>query len=248
MPQIYSESLKPEIMKRSYLIPVLLVLTTLPGCLVSSLHPFYKQKDKYFDPVMSGAWVDGDSSIWTIQAHEVSEEFFGPSRPDSTYLITYYEEKNKAGLFVGTLFRIKGVVYVDFYPDPDEEHCSTELTSWHHFPTHTLARVQYNRDSILLYWFGQEWLNELFEQSRIRIPHETVEVLPDYPRHILTASTEELQKFIRKYASDPKTSEEIEQIFRRGQTEEQEEYGVFLKLKPYDGPIPSSGARQVEAD
>ncbi len=226
-------------MKRSNVILVFLVLGSMTSCLVSSLHPFYKQKDKRYDPVMTGTWMDGDSSIWTIEANEESGEFLGPSHPDSTYLITYYEEKDRAGRFVGTLFRIRGVDYVDFYPEPYEDHCATELTCWHHFPTHTLARVQYSRDSILLYWYGEEWLNELFERNRIRIPHETVEISPDYPRHILTASTDELQKFIRKYANDPKTSEEIEEIFARGQTSEQEEYGVFLKLKPHNGPVPS---------
>jgi hypothetical protein len=157
-----------------------------------------------------------------------------PDKPDNKFRITYYEEPEKPGIFTGTLFRINGVPYVDFYPDPDEEQCRTELTGWHHFPTHTLARVQYSKDSILLYWFGEEWLNDLLEQNRIRISHETVEVSPDYSRHVLTASTDELQKFIRKYANDPKTSEEIEQIFERGYTEDTEEYGVFLKLKPAD--------------
>ena len=81
----------------------------------------------------------------------------------------------------------------------------------------------------------------MFEQNRIRIKHETVESL-DYDRHVLTASTDELQKFIKKYANDPKTSEEIEQIFAHGYTDGQEEYGVFLKLKPYYGPLPEEKA------
>jgi hypothetical protein len=206
-------------------------MIAMSGCLVTSLHPFYKARDRFFDPVMTGSWMDGDSCIWTIEANMTSESFMGPQTPDDHYMITYYEEPDKPGKFIGTLFRINGVPYVDFYPDPDEEHCTNELMCWHHFPTHTLARVQYNSDSILLYWFGEEWLNELLEQNRIRIKHETVEINPDYPRHVLTASTDELQKFIRKYANDPKTSEEIGQIFARGYTEDQEEYGVFLKLK-----------------
>ena len=68
----------------------------------------------------------------------------------------------------------------------------------------------------------------------------------NYDRHLLTADTDELQKFIRKYANDSKTSDEIEQIFAHGYTDGQEEYGVFLKLKPYSGPLPKKTAIQVE--
>ena len=71
------------------------------------------------------------------------------------------------------------------------------MTSYHHVPVHTLARVQYCKDSILIYWYGDEWLNELFEQNRIRIKHETIESA-DYERQLLTADTDELQKFIKK--------------------------------------------------
>lgn len=235
-------------MKRYIVFILMLAMISMTGCLVSSLHPFFKPKDKIFDPAMVGRWIDGDDCIWVIEPNESSEFFMGEPKKDSTYHISYYEEEDKAGLFIGTLFQIKGVSYVDFYPEPDEEHCSTDLTSMHHFPTHTLARVQFNRDSILIYWFGEEWLNDLFEQNRIRIKHETVNISSDYSSHLLTADTEELQKFIRKYANDPKTSGDIERIFARGYTNDQEDYGVFLKLKPYHGQIPGEKATKVQAN
>lgn len=231
-------------MKRSFIIITFLVLASMTGCLVSSLHPFFKQKDKFYDPDMVGYWIDGDSCIWTIEPNRVVEQFMGTDRPDSAYHITYYEEDDKPGLFTGTLFKIKGVNYVDFYPEPHEEHCVNDFACWHHVPTHTLARVQYNRDSILLYWFAEEWLTDLFEQNRIRIKHETIE-LPEITRHVLTASTDELQKFIKKYVNDPKTTGEVEKAFARGYIDGQDAYGIFLKLKPYNGPLPGEKVRQV---
>ncbi len=212
-------------------------MVSMTGCLVSSLHPFFKPKDKIYDPAFVGNWIDGDSCIWTIQPRVMPEYFLGPEKKDSTYMITYYEEEDAWGEFRGTLFQLKGVSYVDFYPASNEDNYTTELINWHHIPTHTLARVQYNRDSILIYWFAEEWLNDLFEQNRIRIKHETVNA-PDFDRHILTASTDELQKFIKKYANDPKTSQDIERIFNQGYTDEEHEYGLFLKLKPYHGELP----------
>lgn len=231
-------------MKHSKVIIPILALTVLSSCLVSSLHPFYKNEDRYFDESMVGNWVDEDSCIWTIQANMVAKEFMQPKEADGTYQITYYEDKDEISYLTATLFQLNRVDYVDFVPDLNEEHFTSDMTSYHHIPVHTLARVQYCKDSILLYWYGDEWLNELFEENRIRIKHETVEN-HDYDRQVLTASTDELQKFIRKYANDPKTTEEIEEIFEKGY-DDTEAYGVFLKLKPYSGPAPGEGAKQVE--
>jgi hypothetical protein len=223
-------------MKHSKIILVFLVTAFMTSCLVSSLHPFYKPQDKFYDTAMEGYWMDADSAIWTIFPHTVSK-FMGESVSDTSYLITYYEEEDKYSILDGTLFRLNGVDYVDFLPDPDEDHCTSDMTAYHHIPVHTLARVQYCKDSILLYWFGDEWLNELFEKNRVRIQHETVSS-PGYDRHVLTADTEELQKFIRKYANDPKTMEDIEKIFAKGNADGEDEYGIFLKLKPFKGELP----------
>ncbi len=232
-------------MRRSKLTILILALTAMSSCLVSSLHPFYKQKDKKFDTTMVGYWMDGDSCIWTIQPNMKFNGFMQPEVHDSSYTITYYEDVNTKSILTTTLFQLNGVDYVDFTPDPNEDHSTSDMTAFHHVPVHTLARVQYCKDSILLYWYGDIWLSELFEENRIRIKHETLEGF-EYDRQLLTASTDELQKFIKKYANDPKTSEEIEQIFAHGYTDGQEEYGIFLKLKPYYGPLPEEKAKQVE--
>ena len=112
------------------------------------------------------------------------------------------------------------------------------MTAWHHVPVHTLARVQYNKDSILIYWYGDEWLNELLEQNRIRIKHETVESAA-YDRQLLTASTDELAEIYQE--STPmilKPRKRLRQFLPREVRDAQEELGIFLKLKPYDGPLP----------
>jgi hypothetical protein len=54
-------------------------------------------------------------------------------------------------------------------------------------------------------WFNEEWLGSLFEQNRIKISHETVKNESGKETdnfYLLTASTDELQKFILKYGKD----------------------------------------------
>lgn len=231
-------------MRHFKVIILVLALTAMSSCLVSSLHPFYKEKDKIFEPVMVGSWIDSDSCIWTIEPNMTPTGFMEPKEPDGSYKITYYEDEDEVSVLTGTLFRLNGVDYVDFVPDLNEDHFSAELTAYHHIPVHTLARVQYSKNSILLYWYGDEWLNELFEENRIRIAHETVED-HDYDRQVLTASTDELQKFIKKYANDPKTVGDIDQYFAMGTADDADDFGIFLNLKPYTGPVPKKNAEQV---
>jgi len=235
--QICNETNTQSVMKHLKIFFVFAVAAFMTSCLVSSLHPFYKQKDIIYDTDMVGYWMDSDSAIWTIFPNMKSARFMDPPVHDSTYRITYYEDDDKYTILKGTLFRLNGVDYVDFLPDPDEEHCTGEMASYHHVPAHTLARVQYSRDSIMLFWYSEEWLDDLFEQNRIRIKHETIASQDD--RHVLTADTDELQKFIEKYANDPRTVEDIERIFAQGENvQNDDDYGLFLKLKPYTGELP----------
>lgn len=224
-------------MKRSAIIFVVLAALTMSGCLVTSLHPFYKMKDKVFDDALVGNWMDTDSSIWVIRPNMVSKGLFGNNneRPDSTYHVTYYEEKDSPSFLQGTLFELKGQRYVDFFPEPDGEHFLADMTAFHHVPVHTLARMRFKKDTLMLFWYGEEWLNDLFENNRVRIDHEKVQFSPHYESNILTAETADLQKFILKYMNDDKTIREIENAFARNNEADDH---VFIKLFPYDGPIP----------
>lgn len=234
-------------MKKAFVYLVITAGLLMSSCLVSSLHPFFKKKDKVYEAAMLGSWIDSDSCIWVIEKNMISKEFMGPEYPDSTYRITYYEEEDMIGYFIGTLFELKGTRYLDLYPDPNEDHCKSGLTCIHHFPTHTLARIQLDAERFMMYWYGDEWLEELIRNNRIRIKHETVQISTGYTRHLLTAPTSELQKFIIKYANNPKTGINVEKIFAQGYTEEgMEDSGAFINLKPYLGPLPEEKAKEVK--
>jgi hypothetical protein len=63
-------------------------------------------------------------------------------------------------------------------------------------PVHTYAKVTITGNRVELYFLDKDFLDKLLEQNTIRIKHET---LSGYK--VITASTEELQKFIMKYAN-----------------------------------------------
>ncbi|HNW56959.1 MAG TPA: hypothetical protein PLR88_08575 [Bacteroidales bacterium] len=182
--------------KTTLLIAAIAVLVS--GCLVKSLHPFYKENDVVFDPAIVGTWLDNDSSKWVIEQSEM-KKFLGESKPQNSYKISYYE-KNEASVFETHLFKLNNQLYVDFIPSGVSV---PELTGYHLVPTHSIAKVSITNGEINLKWFNETWLASLFEKNKIRISHET---LPDEngdDTYVLTASTEELQKFIIKYGNDP---------------------------------------------
>ena len=43
-------------MKKALVCFSILAMLAMSSCLVSSLHPFYKAKDKIYDPAMVGSW------------------------------------------------------------------------------------------------------------------------------------------------------------------------------------------------
>ena len=207
------------------------------GCLVRSLHPFYQLSDRIYDEAMIGNWIDEDSCIWIIRPHVTPEGLMSnkPVRMDSTYQIIYFDESDAGCYMQGTLFVLNGQRYVDFVPDPQEQHCTADMTFFHHVPVHTLARMHSSEGGLMFFWFGEEWLNELLENKRIRIDHEKVQLSAEYEGYLLTADTEELQKFIIKYMNDEDMNAEIEKSFATGKEAEDH---VLLKLIPYEGPLP----------
>lgn len=221
-------------MKNQAVIIVSVITLFLSSCLVTSLHRFFTPEDKIFKPELIGNWIDSDEGIWVIRENTYLKNQNGPRVSDSTYTIKYYEEENSISYLSGTLFMLNGKTYVDFFPDPDEDHFTADMSNYHHIPVHTLARFHSNKDSLMFFWFGEEWLSDLFEENRIRIDHEIVDN-GQYDSNLLTAETEDLQKFIKKYMDNKIIEDEIEKAFT---LDEEADGHAYLKLYPYDGEIP----------
>jgi len=208
-------------MKTKLLIIAGLLVFLASGCLIKSLHPFYTEKDLVFRKELPGNWLAQDSSLWNISQRMRFDGFLQPEKGDNAYNILMTDEKG-TGSFIAHLFRLDGSLYLDFYPD--EVQVSNSLASYHLIPAHTLAKVEVSADEIVIRWYNEEWLLELFNQNKVRIPHERIpydldDQNPDNYQVILTASTEELQKFLLKYGNDPNAMK----------TEDKEEYTFRLK-------------------
>ena len=196
------KSQKPG-MKKRFLIATAIIGLLMSGCLVKSLHPFYTESDIVFRKDILGTYTDQDKGTWSIESKE-EKGMFGKGKSDKPtkfYLLKLIDEKNKTVTLKGCLFKLDNDYYVDFYPESgNNDDSQTDLYNFHVLGVHTVAKVLIAKNELRIKWYSEEWLGNLFKENKIRLAHENTES----DNIVLTASTQELQKFMRKFANDPK--------------------------------------------
>ncbi|NWJ50582.1 MAG: hypothetical protein HXX14_06935 [Bacteroidetes bacterium] len=211
--------------KQKFFVLLGLICLILSGCLVKSLHPFYKPSDLVFRQDIIGAYTDQNKGVWKIEG-AVNKNFLGVGKSDKQqnyYKISLLDEKKRTTTFQGCLFKLDNNYYVDFYLEKgNNDDAQTELYSYHVIGVHTVAKVLIGKNSLRIKWYNEKWLSELFEQNKIRLSHEKIE---DNDAVVLTASTNELQQFMRKFANDPKA-------FQKKDKEKQDEFEYVLTKMP----------------
>ncbi len=173
----------------------------LNSCLVKSLHKFYTKEDVIYKKELIGSWLDSDSTKWVISQYSYSKRFMKDDTLDNSYLVEMYEEDSiPTSKFNVHLFELGEKLYLDFSPIRDDRY--NEILDIHLVSTHSIARVKFEKNGeVGISWFNQGWIEDLFIENKIKISHEVVG-----EEYVLTASTEELQKFLIKYDDEPEDS------------------------------------------
>jgi len=187
----------------------------LSGCFLKSLHPLVSEKDAVTVNGINGVW-EKDDQRWTfikegeyedltmsgVQGNAEFSITMTDEGSDSTntdhnsYLIIYEdlsEELVDSSYFFGSFAMLNGDYYLDLYPF---DLGSLNFESSHYLPVHTFSKISLNEDSLVISLFKDSWIEEQITDNRVRIKHEKTE-----DTVLITASTEELQKFIIKYGN-----------------------------------------------
>jgi hypothetical protein len=207
----FNRNFKPTPMKtKNALVLMAFMFSLLAGC-IPSLHPLYTDGDRKRMDAITGKWLSDDSSsMYRITA----------DRDEPSYLFTYSDLSRTGGPFgndsssadfIVNLVSLNGSDFMDFFPgENDDLENLNILLQVHLIPAHTFAKFRVTQDTIIIWRFDPEWLEDLFDENRIRISHEKID-----DQIVLTASTEELQKFVSKYADDPSAYVEPEILIRQ---------------------------------
>lgn len=188
------------------------LIIALPSCTIFSLHPLYTEEELVMETALEGMWKDNDDGDEFVYFEQMDEKM---------YLFRYMElqegaenelEMGDTVSFRAGLVQVGEHYFLDLYPYYNDGNNDEAWYLFRNFvPTHSFVKIEWDADHVTLYLFDYDRMKKLFEQNRIRIKHEMLE---DFI--VITASTEELQRFIRKYADDDEAFDDP---------------GVFIKMK-----------------
>jgi len=103
------------------------------------------------------------------------------------------------------LLKLEGNTFMDFYPEAPPD--VNEFLKYHTIPAHSFSRVSVQGHVMELGFFDSEWLMERLDNDEVPIKVEEWDDLK-----VITASTEDLQKFILDHVEE---AFETPQVFHR---------------------------------
>lgn len=195
-------------MKIKNTVLVITSILLLSSCVVKSLNPFYTKDTISFDKKFIGEWEDSKKGKWkvvsfideltkdnSIQKMKKEDlELYREYKNSYAILRTY---KDKEVVFIATPFKINDQMFLDFFPLENQEGIDNLLES-HFVYTHSLVKYDVQKNGkISVRWLDEDKIKTLLDEKKIKIKHETTGILNE--KYLLTASSKELQKFVKKY-------------------------------------------------
>lgn len=187
-------------MKRLIVFSMLALL--MSSCIIS-LHPLYDVKTMVKEVKLNGNWLDENGQ-------SPSEWLFKPKYDEDERFTGKYELLHTTDgytyAYEAVLLKLGGNYYLDVLldgPVGKEKEDETPMLALY-VPSHNFYKIEFKQaDQINIFPFDGDRLDKLVSQRKIRIKHEVVD-----NTMVITASTEDLQKFLRKYAQDEEAFDE----------------------------------------
>src|SRR5258708_4799719 len=178
-------------MKQITPFAVLGITLALAGCVVTSVYPYYTEKDVTFDPALVGVWVsakpDGNNNeSWTFEKNG-----------DRDYKFTTMDA-NSTNEYSAHLFKLKEQLFLD---------ALTIDQPGFGVPPHYLLKIAQTKPTLQAAVIDYDWLSKLLEKNPEAVRHVLVrdnsgDAGNTNSRVVLTADTRELQKFVLGHLQD----------------------------------------------
>ncbi|MGD0597383.1 MAG: hypothetical protein ABSA64_07675 [Sedimentisphaerales bacterium] len=177
-------------------LPLLLVPFILAGCIDAgdlllnfkfpvSLHPFFTEKEITFDQQLLGDWQMENSNSNDLYRFEEGEK--------KSYKILIIEDGKIAASFESYALKLNNKLYLDISPTTSDTNNSPP-TNPLLLPTHMLAKIEAIEPNLQVQLLS---IPDTLEKDPNFLKHETVDSYI-----VLTASTKELQNFIKAHTDD----------------------------------------------
>jgi hypothetical protein len=160
------------------------VALLMAGCL-PSLHPLYNDKTLIFKEELIGKWMQDDGGFWQFKR-----------AGDKEYELRICDDQQgEIGRFSAHLIEIKGLMFLDLFPDDKPLEDLDDFYKIHILPVHTFMKVDQINPNLRLRMIDYDEVKKMIENNPNIIKHEVV----DDDRIVLTSSTEELQNFVVRH-------------------------------------------------
>lgn len=187
---------------------VLSSILFMSGCGIFSLHPLYHKEDLVIKPEIAGTWQSKSDEGFQIIIE---------TQNNNKYEFVMIDKEDTMGFEMG-LIELGDQYFIDLYPLEDgnifsgEEDELLENLFKNYIPAHSFMKFDIAGDEMYLTEFDEERLIELFQQDKIRLSHEMPGEDEDYV--VITAKTDDIQKFISRYANEENAFNETENYYR----------------------------------
>lgn len=203
-------------MRDTKLGALLVLAVFLAGCEPAiSLQPFYTEEDPAFDPDLVGIWASPEGGSQPCKMEALGSGAYGlrcktqdqpseprpsaespPSAPGTEPLNGSLEEQKFGDQkFELRLVRVGNLQFLDFFPE--SPNVAVDFYGFHLVPGHSLAQFRIAGDELELRFLDNKWVKRMLEQKQIQIDHENAAGTV-----VLTASSEDLQRFVAHHAED----------------------------------------------
>ena len=219
-------------MKRLRLFLILIFIYLIQaGCFLKSVHPLVSEEDAILIEGLEGIWENEDQR-WTF-VHDPRKfpnlsEYIGEDADVATdeedldigniYMIFYENRQdlsNDIAIFMGAVTELNEAYFLDLsvfartIQELDESE--TRFVDTHFFPIHTFSKISVEEQQLDIEFFQSSFISDLISSNRIRIKHEDTD-----DSILITASTDELRKFVEKYAHDEDAYEDAMEFSFKG--------------------------------
>lgn len=161
-----------------YLLAVL-----LGGCL-PSLHQLYTEETLIFEERLVGKWTHEDD-IWEFRKAAEKE-----------YQLRLLDGEQKEGRFEAHLVELEGMMFLDIFPDTEALEDMQDFYKMHLLAAHTFMKVEQIDPNLQLRMMEPDTVSDMLKDDPNLLKHEQID-----DAIVLTASTEQLQKFMVEYAN-----------------------------------------------
>jgi hypothetical protein len=191
------------------LILVVACITSTTSC-ITSLQPIATPGKMVTDNRLTGQWMH-EGTIITIESlaksnfpKELLEDIMKNKDEYAKAYAVSFDEKGISYHMIARLVNLNGNLFLDLYPGllnntkaPDKD--DPYFLNTNYLPGFTFARVEIGKDKMDVKFIDGHFIRKQVLKGRMRLKHESNEMFGTF---MITASTEELQLFLQKYAAD----------------------------------------------